>query len=391
VAVTMGHQSAELSLGYSASTGKAASIPIPLVAGGAACFSLPQLAERAPGAASMVGPPTRSVPGDPLLQHKYRQLIHRDLSKLQDTLFTEFTGFHFHIAWMKARPKSPAARAVPTDYSVCRQLSGPSLSQLCGACAPKQLARTLSTDGHGHHFTCPCGLRNYWIPIRVRGETLGIAYLQAVHHATASPPGRKPPRAVHARFRQAGLKVLGPQEFRRASGLLRHIVQHVQTASLAELRKADLLNAECALTALQKERAQFQEALRQPLPHTLQSPRPGAAAPHAEQVVHRLLACVEKDYAKPITLQQWADKLGMNAAYLSALFSQAVGTPFRSYLAVFRLTKAKELLMDLAKTVSEVAFAVGYASENRFRLAFKQATGLSPKSWRETMQSARSR
>jgi AraC-like DNA-binding protein len=47
----------------------------------------------------------------------------------------------------------------------------------------------------------------------------------------------------------------------------------------------------------------------------------------------------------------------MNAAYLSALFSQAVGTPFRSYLAVFRL-------------------------------AFKQATGLRPKSWRETMQGA---
>ena len=95
---------------------------------------------------------------------------------------------------------------------------------------------------------------------------------------------------------------------------------------------------------------------------------------------------IELDYGKPITLQHYARELGMNAAYVSALFSRAMGVPFKTYLTRLRLRKAKELLGDPAKTVSEVAYAVGYASENRFRLAFKKAIGLCPRLWRETMQ-----
>ena len=120
-----------------------------------------------------------------------------------------------------------------------------------------------------------------------------------------------------------------------------------------------------------------------PLPRLPAAP---ARNPTPEQIVHRLLECIELDYGKPITLQQYARELGMNAAYLSDLFSRAVGVPFKTYLTELRLAKAKALLGDPAKTASEVAYAVGYASENRFRLAFKKATGLPPKIWRETLR-----
>jgi two-component system response regulator YesN len=76
----------------------------------------------------------------------------------------------------------------------------------------------------------------------------------------------------------------------------------------------------------------------------------------------------------------------MNAAYLSALFSRTVGIPFKAYLTERRLQKAKELLGNPVKRTSEIAFAVGYSGEERFRCAFKKATGLCPKVWRETMQ-----
>jgi hypothetical protein len=33
-----------------------------------------------------------------------------------------------------------------------------------------------------------------------------------------------------------------------------------------------------------------------------------------------------------------------------------------------------------------MAQAIGYQSENRFRIAFKKKTGLSPRSWRETLR-----
>ena len=160
----------------------------------------------------------------------------------------------------------------------------------------------------------------------------------------------------------------------------------MQTASVADLRKADLARAGHAVIALEKEQSRLHEVLKRHLPDTPQAPRRAGPESHPEQIVHRLLECIERDYGKSITLQRCADKLGMNAAYLSDLFSHAMGVPFKTRLTELRMEKAKALLGDPAKTVSEVACAVGYASENRFRIAFKKATGLSPKLWRETMQ-----
>ena len=50
------------------------------------------------------------------------------------------------------------------------------------------------------------------------------------------------------------------------------------------------------------------------------------------------------------------------------------------------MEKAQELLGNPARGISDVACAVGYASENRFRIAFKKATGLAPRIWRETLR-----
>ena len=50
------------------------------------------------------------------------------------------------------------------------------------------------------------------------------------------------------------------------------------------------------------------------------------------------------------------------------------------------MEKAKALLSDPARAVTDVASAVGYSSENRFHIAFKKAARLAPKPWRETMR-----
>jgi two-component system response regulator YesN len=95
---------------------------------------------------------------------------------------------------------------------------------------------------------------------------------------------------------------------------------------------------------------------------------------------------VRRHHARPITLQECARAHGHNAAYLSNLFSQAVGLPFKTYLTELRLEKSKVLLSDPDRNINEIAEAVGYASANRFRLVFKKQTGLSPSHWRETMR-----
>ncbi len=99
-----------------------------------------------------------------------------------------------------------------------------------------------------------------------------------------------------------------------------------------------------------------------------------------------VLGRVYQDYAQPLTLKQFAVDADLNAAYLSALFSCIIGMPFKVLLTRVRMEKAMELLSDPQKTLTSVALAVGYSSENRFRLVFRKFTGLSPKVWRETQR-----
>ena len=206
-------------------------------------------------------PAPSASPGEPLLQHKYRELIRKHDGKVLDALFAEFTGVHFHIAWTPALPRQWDAHTMPTGCSVCCRLTGSPLLAACRACGPRQLARALSSDGAGHRFTCRLGVRNYWKAIRVRDEMLGIAYLQALGHSPGPLAWKRSARLAHPRLRQAGANVLSRREFARAARLLQLIVEHVQTATLSDLRKADLTNAGRAVLALEQEQARLHLAL----------------------------------------------------------------------------------------------------------------------------------
>lgn len=325
------------------------------------------------------------TPRERMLHGRYRDLVRHHLSRIFGRLFADFTGLHFHIAWSEASPAGWEIDGLPTGCSVCCRLSGSPLRPECRTCGPRRLRRTLQSR-RGHCFTCKLGVRNCWVPIHVRGETLGIAYLQALQHPPPRPPGRpaqapgRPAAPGHS-----GAPVVSKPKFARAARFLSMIVQQVQTASLSDLRKADLTSAGRAVAALEREQARLRMALHRHLPA---APEVHRASPesHAEEIIQSLLERVEVDYPHPLTLRQVARGLGMNAAYLSTLFSRTVGVPFKTYLTGLRVTKAKELLGNSARSVSEVAFAVGYASEERFRSAFKKVTALPPRVWRETMQ-----
>jgi AraC-like DNA-binding protein len=330
-------------------------------------------------------PPPRSRPASWLLKRKYRELICTHLGQILDRLFAEFTGLHFHIAWTKDGSNGWRSK-LPAGCSVCCKLSGSPLHAECQTCGPRRLLKTLESK-EGHRFTCRLGVRNYWVPIRVRHETLGIAYLQALEHTIDRRPAETvPSQRKRHRLHRSGAIVMSRLRFARAARLLRLIVEHVQTATLSDLRKADLSRAGRAVVALEREQARLRVTLERHLPATYQTPRKYGPESRTEQVVKDLLEQVELDYIKPITLQKFARDLGMNAAYLSDIFSSSIGIPFKTYLTELRLQRAKELLGNPAKNTSEIAFAVGYSSEDRFRSAFRKATGLSPRAWRETMQ-----
>ena len=175
-------------------------------------------------------------------------------------------------------------------------------------------------------------------------------------------------------------------EFTRAARFLQLIVQHLQTSSLADLQKEELGTVQRVLRVFEAIQKRLRKKLNGLMPAIREAPPVAQFESHPKRLVHAMLERIQRDYTRPLTLQQCAGDLRVNAAYLSHLFSQSVGVSFKTCLTEVRVERARELLDDPARNISQIASAVGYASANRFRIAFKSVTGLSPGNWRETLQ-----
>lgn len=364
-------------------TGPAESSP----AGAVHLMSLPAAAGRpiAPGA-------------DAILRQNYRGLMQHYLRRLP-ALFTKFTGLFSHLTWMPTWPRRPRAQTLPTRSRLCREVvvGCPETLAACRRCAARHLSLTLESGHKGHRFTCFKQVHNFWLPVIIRGCLVGLAFIQAPALPTAGAPAGHSPLRAHwsatvsappgrTRCSGRGTKRMSRRDFGQAARLLKLVIQHVETSAVAELRKSDLGRAQEALLELQTVATRLRTELNGLVPAFNKNSPALQPHNHADRLVQAALDYIHRHYSEPFTLQQYAGRLRMNAAYLSAQFSRAVGIPFKTYLTEVRLEKARELLSDPSRGVAEVAYAVGYASENRFRLAFKSLTGLSPRRWRETLQ-----
>lgn len=320
-------------------------------------------------------PPRFEPSGNHLARTRYSELARKHTTRVLEYLFSGFTGLHFHLLWLPLPLLATFESSQSLRFACCKPVR-PTTSSRCRGCLARVLP--IAQKRHsGHKFKCCLGVRSFWIPINIRGETLGFAYLQAMKRT--SRKGRT----------QSLLKlpIANQAEFSRAARLLRHIVRHVELASTNELETRNLRQANRTVRALKREEQRLRRALKRLQPAFPGGATEGNAASHNEQIVQAMLDQIQRAYNRPITLLELARDLGMNASYLSALFSSSIGVPFKTYLTEYRMQKAKDLLGLVDKRPSDIAYAVGYTSEERFRAVFKKATGLPPTVWRETMLS----
>ncbi|WP_019909441.1 helix-turn-helix domain-containing protein [Paenibacillus sp. HW567] len=87
-------------------------------------------------------------------------------------------------------------------------------------------------------------------------------------------------------------------------------------------------------------------------------------------------------YAEDISLQSVADRINVNASYLSRVFKQETGENFVSFLTRLRMEKAKHMLKEKNVKVYEVAERVGYPNTAYFSKLFKKLCGMSPEEYR---------
>ena len=75
----------------------------------------------------------------------------------------------------------------------------------------------------------------------------------------------------------------------------------------------------------------------------------------------------------------------MSRAHFTTVFSAAMNVSPYLYLTGYRISKAQKLLLEQPElSVTDIAFAVGFSSVERFSEMFKKYTGLSPLHYRRT-------
>lgn len=97
----------------------------------------------------------------------------------------------------------------------------------------------------------------------------------------------------------------------------------------------------------------------------------------------RATAYVAEHVSEVITLEELAQAAEMSLSRLKQRFQSELGISPREYINLIKMEKAKELLKDESKTVTEVAFSLSFSSSNYFSSVFRQLTGKSPTDFRQ--------
>lgn len=197
---------------------------------------------------------------------------------------------------------------------------------------------------------------------------LGRAHAYRVRSTT-------PARLVLASVRQAGGEPPLPEHFvARGFGTANRgvtaLVELCPVATAQHLSHFAASYGELIAAAMRKHRLE-------------QEPDGGPAVPQdLAPEVGRVVAAVSRDPAHPWTLDELARLAHLSRSSLGERFRATLGTSPLQFVREARMRRARELLADADRSVTHVAFAVGYGSVAAFSRAFTAAHGMTPRCWR---------
>lgn len=95
-----------------------------------------------------------------------------------------------------------------------------------------------------------------------------------------------------------------------------------------------------------------------------------------------IMQYLQKHYNEPIQLEELAKEWNISSRYVRKYFAEEIGMSCTDYLTVMRMNRAKELLWESSKSVTDVAMEIGYGTPQYFCKVFKKEVGISPTAYR---------
>ncbi|WP_419804307.1 AraC family transcriptional regulator [Terriglobus sp.] len=112
----------------------------------------------------------------------------------------------------------------------------------------------------------------------------------------------------------------------------------------------------------------------------------GLLAGLADPITARALQTMHGNMGRNWTVAELAKQRGVSRSRFAARFRNTVGVSPIRYLLDWRITLAKDELRKGARSISEIAFAVGFQSISAFSTAFSRTVGCPPKQYAKNRQ-----
>lgn len=103
-----------------------------------------------------------------------------------------------------------------------------------------------------------------------------------------------------------------------------------------------------------------------------------------DQITH----FIDSHFSENVTLEILAEMCHGSPYHLHRTFKRVKGMTPGEYVQQLRMNKAKQLLADTDKTITDIAFAVGMSSTPYFVTLFKKMTGTTPTEYRHRHKQA---
>ncbi len=227
-------------------------------------------------------------------------------------------------------------------------------SRACSACLQVQQQLSESARHEAQTVTCPHGLCDSAVPVRLGEKVVG--FLQTGQVFRSKPTMARFNRSAQlaaqwgvetsrAQLKQAyfATPVLPPKRYESMIRLLTIFADHLSMVS------------------------------NQVMVRTANAEPP---------VITRAREYIREHQTEDLSLGQVAQAVHTSTFYFCKLFKKATGINFTDYLSRIRIEKAKNLLLNPNLRISEIAYEVGFQSLTHFNRVFKRIVGQAPTEYR---------
>ena len=297
------------------------------------------------------------------------EVVHSDSNKqLIDTLRRSKLFRRYEQVFSEATGLALTLR--PVDYWQLAHHGKKHENPFCALLAERPATLTVCLQAHEqmihhtgdlpHTVTCPFGLTETAVPIKLGQQTIGYLRIgQVLRHTPAKSDTTK----VSRELGRHGVRFTG--QIRKAW-------------EKTPLIPPDKYNATVRLLTF------FAEQLSA-LANQIMLEQQNAEPP----LVQKAREYIEKHKNEELSLADVAKAAGASIYHFCKVFHKATGLKFTDYVARVRLEDARTRLLNPNLRISEIAYDVGFQSLTQFNRTFKRVFGQSPTEFRTRVSSGR--